>query len=204
MAQAKRPKRRRPEPEGPPLIGGRLWIAVVMLALLALLGRPKFNDWFVREYGPKPKRTDLSQWQVGKTTSVDVTLITADAYRLSCAYPETLDGAHCAYASPREPWPESEPDDDGKNVIQPFRTSPDNKLILIAGLWAQPSMAMRLHREPPAGVKVDKLIRFDATCKVEFIGELENLKLRWDTRGKWQDTPKALVARALSCTVPGA
>jgi hypothetical protein len=133
-----------------------------------------------------------------------VTVITADASRLSCAHSEVIDGAHCGYGKDKLPWPrtaEEPADDNGRNLIQPYRTSPDNALVLVIGLWDQPEVAMRLHREPPTGVPVKRLNRFDVTCQVKFVGRLDSVDLRWDVTGTWQTERNTWVARPVSCQV---
>jgi hypothetical protein len=80
--------------------------------------------------------------------------------------------------------------------------SPANKLIMVAGLWAQPEVALRLYREPASGVEEEKLARFTVNCEVKFIGKLPNTaKLRWNP-GQWVSPDMdALVARPESCKV---
>lgn len=151
-----------------------------------------------------PPRTDTSKWRKGNTAEVRITLVTSDYNNLACASEKPVDGVHCGFKSANERWPRdpSQPiDDNKKNVIQPYRTWPDNQLILVAGLWATPAVAMRLHNEPSAGVAAKKLARFVATCKVRFLGQLDGAKLHWQPGAKWLDQGRATVARALSCKI---
>jgi hypothetical protein len=92
-------------------------------------------------------------------------------------------------------------DDNDQFVIQPYRTADTNALVLVSGLWAEPELALRLHREPPNVTDVDKNLRFVAYCRVRFIGELEKVSMRWDNNGKWAEEPKAIVARPVRCTL---
>ncbi|HVU02326.1 MAG TPA: hypothetical protein VHE30_11270 [Polyangiaceae bacterium] len=213
MATAERPIPKRPPPppvDMKPILGGRLWTAVFLLAGLGLIANPAFNETVKRHAPPEDIRTDFSKWKEGATAQVRVTVITADAARLSCANADVVEGLHCGYGSDRILWPKgpNEPADDNQpNLIQPYRTSPDNALILLAGLWAQPEVAMRLHREPPSGVSAKRLNRFDVVCDVKFLKKWEKVDVRWDVTGNWVTERNALpriplfVARATSCSV---
>jgi hypothetical protein len=135
---------------------------------------------------------------------VRITLITADYNLLACAAEQSVAGKHCAYKTETEAWPRdpSEPiDDNKKNIIQPYRTWPDNKLVLVAGLWADPAVAMRLHREPPDGVAAKKLARFVVECRSKFIGRLDDPKLRWQPGQAWIREGAAFVAEPESCSI---
>jgi hypothetical protein len=188
-----------------PILAGRLWIVIGLLGGLGLIANPKFNEWVMQNLAPPEEvKTDFSKWRVDGETELRVTLITADASRLACAQAQTFGGAHCAFGGDKLPWPKADnapADDNGPDVIQPYRTSPDNALLLVVGLWAQPDVAMRLHREPPAGVLAKRLGRFDVTCRVKFIGRFDDVQLRWDNGAQWQPERMAWVARAISCTV---
>lgn len=190
--------RRRP-PEPVPIFSGRLLIAAGILAVMLIV--PFTMSRFIP--GDKgPETTDVSQWRIGETANVRITLITADFNLLACAAEQAINGKHCAFKTESEPWPTdpSAPVDDNKaNIIQPYRTYPDNKLILVAGLWADPTMALRLHREPSTGVRADKLARFVANCKVRFTGELPAPKMRWQPGQQWMTEGRALVAEPVEC-----
>jgi len=206
MTEAKKPIPPRPPPvEMKPILAGRLLIAVGLLVALGLIANPKFNEWVMQNFAPPEEvRTDFSKWRIDGETELRVTLITADAGRLACAHAQVLDGTHCQFGGDKMPWPKPDnapAEDNNADVIQPYRTSPDNALLLLAGLWAQPDVAMRLHREPPAGIQAKRLGRFDVTCRVKFIGKFDEVQLRWDTGGPWQPERGAWVAKPISCTV---
>ena len=203
--ERKPPPRPRPPDEHPPLFGGRLWIAIAMLVLLAIISNPKVNSTVVRAFGPKVEAARVVPWRVGKEAEVSVTVITADFHRLACGHDQEIEGLHCGFRNDGRMW-ERKPglpvDDNTPEVIQPYRT-PDNRLILLAGLWAQPALAMRLHREPPRAAPVKRLVRFDASCRVKFIGQFDPVRVRWDVGTPWQTERSALVARPLSCKILG-
>jgi hypothetical protein len=206
MAEAAKPIPPRPPPaEMKPILAGRLWVAVAMLLGLGLIANPVFNNWVIHRLAPPEEvRTDFSKWKEGSETDVRVTVITADAKRLACAQAAVVDGAHCEFGSDHILWshgPNEPADDNGPNIIQPYRTSPDNALILLIGLWAQPEVAMRLHREPADNVAAKRLNRFDVTCRVKFLQKIDQVDLRWDVTGAWQTERNPWVVRPIHCAV---
>jgi hypothetical protein len=159
-----------------------------------------------------PAGTNTANWKTGTEMDVYLTLIGADSYLLSCADPKDIDGVHCGYEAPKKRWPgrESVIDDNNRDIIQPYRTAPDNRLILMSGIWATPELATRLHEEPPRAIRKEKLARFVARCRVKFVGGLEKPELRWSPTGKfaapgaadYYDGRKEIpVARAISCNI---
>jgi hypothetical protein len=192
-----------PPGKAPPVVGGRLGIAIALLAGIALVSQQNINLWLDRQLHPTRIKPP-ALWEVGKEAQVELTLITADARRLQCAHNTVLEGQHCGYNAGKTPWPRAPgelSDDNEYDVIQPYRTADTNALILVSGVWAQPELALRLHREPPGYYDVKKQVRFVAYCNVKFLGELNDVELRWDTGAKWLKEPRALVAQALSCTL---
>ncbi len=209
MSEAKKPIPPRPRPgttsDEPSLFSGRLWLAVALLVGLGVMGNPVFNNWVIRDLAPpEDVHTDSSKWALNAEGDVRVTVITADSTRLACASAESVDGAHCQFSGDKLPWP-AEPnapvDDNGPNLIQPYRTSPENLLVMVIGLWAVPDVAMRLHREPPTTIATKRLGRFDITCHVKFVGKFDQINLRWDVGNSWQTERAAWIVRPLSCTV---
>jgi hypothetical protein len=198
------PPGRDPHPAlGIPVLGGRLGIGILLLLGIALVSPQGMNLWVDRHLHPTPIKP-VETWEVGKESHLELTLITADARRLNCAHDQLLEGQHCGFSSNKHAWPRAPgelADDNDYDVIQPYRTADTNALVLVSGVWAQPELALRVHREPPSYYDVKKQARFVAYCKVRFLGELSNVALRWDTGAKWQEEPKAMVAQALSCTL---
>src|SRR5690606_5131957 len=120
--------------------------------------------------------TQPQQWKIGSEGTVHLTVVTADYNKLACAHPDAVGPYHCAYADEKKPWPAAKDapvDDNKKNVIQPYRT-PDGTLVMVAGLWAQPAVATRLHNEPPHAIAEKKLARFVVECRMKFLAEWEN------------------------------
>jgi hypothetical protein len=195
--RSKRRKRREPAP----VATGRFVTAAVILAALILVPFSPLGNLFVLR---EPDTADHGNWKVGSTAPVKVTLVTADFDRLFCASDKEIEGKRCAFKTEQERWPRQEQaplDDNKKDVIQPYRTWPDNSLILLTGLWAQPEVALRLHQEPPAGVALDKLARFVVECQVKFIGSLPAPRLRWAPGDRWINEGDAMVGLPRECKV---
>ncbi|MEY2936035.1 MAG: hypothetical protein RL033_6784 [Pseudomonadota bacterium] len=185
------------------VLGGRFMHALLLLAGIAVISHQGLNVWIDRQLNP-PVSKPAAVWELGKEARVQLTLVTADARRLNCAHDQELAGQHCGFTSNKHAWPRAPgdlADDNDAEVIQPYRTADTNALVLVSGVWAQPELAWRVHREPPSYYDIKKQVRFVAFCDVRFVGELENVALRWETGGKWLPEPKAMVAQALRCTL---
>jgi len=189
------------EEEPIPVFGGRLLIAAAMLAAMVVIPMSQIGNLLE----PKQEIAPTHAWSIGKTATVAITLITADYHKLACVSDQEFEGAHCQYKTEKELWPRAPdaPLDDNKaNIIQPYRTANDNKLLMVAGLWAQPEVAMRLHNEPPQGVAEEKLARFIAQCEVKFVGSMPGMKLRWNSSGSWGNPDsEPMVAKPISCKI---
>jgi len=198
----RRRKKRKPLEEPTPVISGRLLIAAAIILVLTLVPRSNLGALFEPKDPTIPKP---NTWKVGAKATVAVTLVTADFNKLACASESVFEGYRCAFKSETESFPR-EPgaplDDNKATIIQPYRTWLDNQLVLIAGLWAQPALALRLHREPPQGIDEEKLARFVVECQVTFVGVLAGgSKLQWN-RGQWVvPDMNAMVARPDSCKI---
>jgi hypothetical protein len=187
--QKARPKKRRApvDEDDNPVIGGRFLVALAIVAAGTIIPLSKIGGWF-EPRGPEP--TNMESWSVGSVQTVRITLVTADVNLLACASEQSFDGIHCAFKTPNDPWPRdpTKPHDDNKlDIIQPYRTWFDNKLVFVAGLWAQPEVAFRVHQEPSHGIQADKLARFAVECRVRFLGRFDNVKLRWNPTQSWTD-----------------
>lgn len=184
------------------------WRLVVSLLLLGLIGvmscdvvNTKLDQMFEKS-GAVP---DPSTWKAGAVVDVEITLITKDEGRLDCSDDRELKGAHCAFKKNRARWPVDAAgvvDDNRVDIIQPYRTATGNHLVMVAGMWATPALALRLHQESPRGVAETELKRFVARCQLEFLGDLPNLDIRWGTTSEWYAEKVGPVARAKWCTIP--
>jgi hypothetical protein len=196
------PERKKPRKvveEPPQVIGGRFLVATGIVLGLTVLPMSSLGSIFEPKDPTIPKP---NTWEIGNKATVAITLITADYAKLACAHDKEVAGYHCGWKGENETWPRvpGAPLDDNKaTVVQPYRTWLDNQLILVGGLWAQPAVATRLHREPTAGVDEDKLARFVVECQVTFVGKMDGVKLRWNP-GSWSPPDQTpMLARPDSC-----
>ena len=195
-----RPRRpRRDEPEPLPIIGDRMMLAAAVACGMASVF---LVDAAGLAKGHIVAPTNLSGWHVGGSTRVRLTVITMDYERLLCASDKSFGEEHCQYKDQNTPWP-LEPgkplDDNKQHVIQPYRTYPDNKLLLVSGIWSHPIVTTRLHQEPWQGFVETKLQRFVIECDVDFLGELAEVQLRWKPDIAWGKETNAMVARSRNC-----
>jgi hypothetical protein len=184
------------------------WHLVVSLVLLALIGvmscdvlNNRLDQYTEEQSGEVP---DPATWTPGSDAVVDITLITKDEGRLDCSDDRELQGVHCGYKKNRSRWPrphDAPMDDNQLDVVQPYRTAIGNHLIMVAGLWATPALALRHHQETPRGVPEADLKRFVARCKVHFLGNWDNLDVRWGTAAKWYAEKNGPIARATWCDI---
>lgn len=200
--KAKAKGSRPPVVEETPVISGRYLTAAAIIGTLTILPMSCLGS----QLEPKePPKSEVSQWKVGGKSTLRITLVTADYAGLACAADKEFEGKHCGNKSETEVWPRdpSAPLDDNKaNIIQPYRTWNDNRLVMVAGLWATPALATRLHIEPPGNLLPEKLARFVTECQVRFVGELEKPKLKWGPSSSWSadpNTPRVMVAVPESC-----
>ncbi len=193
---------RPPLDEETPIIGGRFITAAAIIGAATLLPLSCLGQ----KLEPRePPTSVLSEWKVGGKSTLRITLVTADYAGLACASDKEFEGKHCANKTESEAWPRdpSAPLDDNKaNVIQPYRTWNDNRLVMVAGLWATPALATRLHIEPPGNLLPEKLARFVTECQVRFVGQMEQPKLRWGQSAGYNADPttkQVMVAVPDSC-----
>jgi len=196
-------KVRRPvvEEEPTPVVGGRFLVAALIIGALTVIPMSALGNLFEPA---EPPPTDTGSWQTGAKATIRLTVVTADANALTCASTQEFEGRHCAMKSETEVWPRdpAAPVDDNKaNIIQPYRTWLDNKLIMVSGVWSHPSVAYRLHQEPPGNVQFDKLARFVIECQAHFPGQMEKPVLRWQPGQSWGTEQPTMVAVTDSCKV---
>jgi len=187
--------------ETAPILSGRLMIATVVLAAMAMVPFMGLGKTFEKKQNVP---SDTGEWKIGGTAKVHVTLVTADYNKLNCYSDKEFEGKHCQYQTETQsfrPTPNAPIDDNKKDLIQPYRTHGTNKLIFIAGLWATPALSTRLHFETPRGVAENKLARFVAECDVRFVGQMKNPGIRWSPSGKWIQEGDPLVAIPTSCSI---
>lgn len=152
-----------------------------------------------RAKGVEVTPAELTQ---GKVLDAAITLVTSDAYGLSCATDAKVGDAHCGFGADTKPWPQ--PGEKPENVIAPYMTV-DNVLFLIPGLFTQPVLKKRLDDEPPGKYNKEELEtrRFTVTCKMKLEQQLEKFKVRWAPGQPWADKDKAWVGSVTDCKMTG-
>jgi hypothetical protein len=195
-------KRRRPQ-EPIPVFAGRLWIGLALLIAMWAFPFPLGQLAGAFDPGEEPP-VNMMGWTAGQAENIRITLISADYDRLACVLDRKISGVHCEYETETKKWERDRNaplDNNRKQLIQPYSASPGNSLILVAGLWSHPDVAMRIHNEPAGVVPEKKQARFLVDCQVKPLEKLSKITLRWSKTQKWAKQGPAWVAIAESCTV---
>jgi len=191
---------RTPPEEFESVLSGRLVLATAFCLAMVLVPLSPLGRLIAKK---APESAARQEWKVGTKGTVHVTLVTADYDKLDCADKRRVGEFHCAFEDEKKPFPRAPdaPYDDNKlTVLQPYRTT-DGQLLFLAGLWAQPEIAMRLHREPGRSVPEKRLARFVTECQVEFLEEWPDALYRWAPRDAFGKGETAMVARPIECHV---
>lgn len=141
--------------------------------------------------------------EAGKVIDAAITLVSADAYKLSCASDEQMGQAHCGFKADTTPWKGDGPNKP-EEVIAPYMTA-DNVLVLIPGLFTQPLLKKRLEDEPPGKYSAEELEnrRFTVTCKLKPEKQFSKLKVRWAQGQSWGDRDSAWAGTVTDCKMTG-
>jgi len=95
-AAARKAPRKKLVAEPAPVASGWFWFAAATVAAMVVIPFSPISNWIA----PKaPENHVITEWKVGNTSKVRVTLITADFGLLSCAAETEADGSHCASKS---------------------------------------------------------------------------------------------------------
>lgn len=154
----------------------------------------------------KPESLTPTDLAPGRVIDAGITLITADAFGLSCGSDTKVAGEyHCAFGTNGTAYKSA----DGapskpEQVLSPYMTV-DNVLFLIPGLWQQPVLKKRLEDEPPSKFTREQLEerRFTVTCKLKVVEKLQNFKVRWSPTQSWGDRDQAWVGTVTDCKQTG-
>jgi len=193
-------------PATPPLelIDRKMWWLIILFFGTALFSFGEFNNYVERNFVPAPPTMNYNL-ETGASTTLDLTVVTGDMKRLTCASDKDLDGVHCAFVADKHKlWPRTPDapiDNNFKEVLQPYRTLFNNQLVLVSGVWATPEVAMRVHTESPDVVPVKREARFTALCKVKILGKLDEVGIRWEPSQQWYTEKNVVTARVESCTI---
>lgn len=196
----KGPTTKKVEVMAEPILSGRLLLAFLMLGLMVGLPLSGVGQLFTKR---APETTDAKTWQIGDSARVNLTVMAADYDRLACASDQVFQGARCAFDAATEAVSTIAPevvDDNHRNQLQPYRST-DGQLLLIPAVWAQPSVATRVHQEPYEGVKDKRLSRFVISCELQFMEKWQKVQVRWKQKEKWSDQGEAMIAKPIQCSV---
>lgn len=186
--------------EEEPILSGRLVVAVAFALAMSVIPVSGLGKYITKT---APETAARALWKVGQTANIHLTVVTSDFDHLACAMSQNSGEDHCEFKNEREKFPTAEGapvDDNKRHILQPYRTT-DRNLILTAGLWAQPEVAMRLHNEPPIGASEKSLARFVVACEVKFLSEWNDAMVRWKQRESWSNQGTAMVTELRSCTI---
>lgn len=163
----------------------KLWIAVGIGVLIAIL--------LVVRRGSNDTAADGAE--VGSTVTGDLTLVAADRDELDCAAEKGVGNYLCGFADENKP----RQIDEAKK-LRPYMTI-DRHLYLIPGLFTEKAVQQR-HSAEQQKARADQK-RFTAKCKIKVMGEVDNVKLRWNPTGSWEPPKKFPVATVSDCTIEG-
>lgn len=147
------------------------------------------------EFWPGRAPTGIRGIGPGKTVTVDITLVTADAHDLACAGDFEVGGARCAFDRRGDPWKEPP-----QRLLAPYMTT-NNVLLLVQDLFAEPAVARRLEDEPPAGKSRSELRRFVARCKFHAEQKVRDFYVRWTPTQSWGHRGDAWAGRVSDCVI---
>jgi hypothetical protein len=182
----------------------RFLLALGLLGLVAFQACDLVNRKLDVRFNPGSITPKPKQWVEGATLKVGITVVTKDADRLACASDKVFDSSHCEFQLNKQRWPKAEGaivDDNGVDLVVPYRTTVGNHLVFVTGMWNTPALAFRRHREPARSITEAKLKRFTALCDLHFIGHHDSVELRWDYSKPWYTERDVAVARAIDCSV---
>jgi len=176
---------KKPPAEEEGIFSGRLVTAATIAVAMVIIPVSPLSALMNKK---SPTTAARSNWKIGNTEELHLTVVTSDYKKLGCADERITEGGdHCEYKTDRELYPKQDgeaADDTKLHVLQPYRTT-DGQLLYTAGFWAQPEISTRLHSEPPQGVAETKLARFIVSCQVKFVTEWQNPRLRWAATDKF-------------------
>jgi len=178
-----------PPPQGrlPASAVGELTVLRLTVGSLLAIGFLVWLIFAITGYGRRYAHAN-DGWAMGKSSSVELSLVREDRDNLACASDAVLDGLRCSHrANAREAQPK--PSDD--LLLRPYSTV-DKVLLLGSGLWSSPGMA---------GPLPDK--RFTVVCNFHVVGAIKSVSFRWTLTGEFSPAGHAIPTGLLSeCVVP--
>jgi hypothetical protein len=152
---------------------------LIAFGVLIVLGGQRYRE----EYAA------ASQWRVGTSRVVEVTIVREDKTNLACASEHTIAGLRCGYGRDKERIGSLSADNPA--MLQPYSTL-QGELLLGAGLWTAPDLKQAL----PVG-------RFSAVCNYNIKGVMKSARIRFDPKSPFNPMGKtATVGTLTDCVVP--
>lgn len=136
--------------------------------------------------------------EAGSTLMADITLVTVDRHRLSCALSRPVGPYRCGFATPEKgAQPVDVPE---ARRLAPYVTT-DRILYLVPGLFQQPALLAHYEAERANRTPHHKPKRFIARCEVRLLERIDRFYTRWARNGKWATSGPAWVVEPLDCKV---
>ncbi len=171
-----------PSESGRPLSRRPAWIVLAAVAVIALA------VWSFRgRHGGG----------AGPGSDTAINLVTTDKDDLACASEKSFGRYRCEFRAPGVPWPDPPAPADR---LAGYYTM-DQKLVVIAGLFEQPTLAARYAQEAQGKLPRDQRPRFSANCQLKTIDHLHDFQTRWVKSGDWNHQDDAPVAVPSDCHI---
>lgn len=182
----------------------RLSATMVLTVLIGVIACDLVNASAARHLAPDPVTApNPASWKTGGLATVDIEIEPKNYQQFECASDRHLEGYRCQFGKNhiRFEWPEVTPrpvpvDNNRGYFIQPYRTAHNSHNLLVAGVWATPGVAYRVHQ-----LGSSRSRPFIARCRLKFLGHLEQVDVSWNAAQDWQKQERTPVALAEYCTV---
>ena len=168
----------------PALSRGKIFVGLVVAAVII------FAVYFAT------RRISPNAAALLRTTSADITLVTADRTDLGCVSLKGIQGYYCGFSTEIVNW-----QGDEQNKLAPYYTL-DRHQYLIPGLFLEPAIRDRYQSELPNKPR-EQLKRFTAHCQIKIIGKLAGVRTHWVAKGAWGNPEDIEVGTISGCKIEG-
>ena len=169
----------------PPVLSrGKIFVGLVVAAVII------FAVYFAT------RRISPNAAALLRTTSADITLVTADRTDLGCVSRQGIQGYYCGFSTEIVNWQGEE-----KNKLAPYYTL-DRHQYLIPGLFLEPAILARYQSELPNKPR-EQLRRFTAHCQIKIVGKLAGVRTHWVAKGAWGNPEDIEVGTISGCKIDG-
>jgi len=168
----------------PGISRGKIFLGLVVAAVVI------FAAYFAT------RRISPNSAAILRTTSADITLVTADRTDLGCVSRQGIQGYYCGFSTEIINW-----QGDEQNKLAPYYTL-DRHQYLIPGLFLEPAILNRYQSDPPNKPR-EQLKRFTAHCQIKIIGKLAGVRTHWAAKGAWGNPEDIEVGTISGCKIEG-